>query len=112
MCRFYVCAASGFSFISVFVSVFVSEFFARILICKFIGIVWGVAGGALKMGHVMGIRRGPLAHLCTSICIDGPPEYERFGWELKWARDPLNFWNPRHSLKVTTLSLACMCRST
>jgi len=71
--------------------------------------LYGVAGGALKMGHVMRIRRGPLAHLCTSICIDGPPEYESFGWELKWARDPLN---SRHSLKVTTLSLACMCRST
>jgi len=54
MCRFYVCAASGFSFISVFVSVFVSEFFARILICKFIGIVWGVDENGSRHGDSPG----------------------------------------------------------
>lgn len=51
MCRFYVCAALGFSFIPVFV--LVSGFFARILICKFIGIV---QGWLVKMGHIAGIR--------------------------------------------------------
>jgi len=56
--------------------------------------LYGVAGGALKMGHVMRIRRGPLAHLCTSICIDGPPEYERFWVGSKVGSRPFELSEP------------------